>query len=323
MDLDGQLTFEDDPNASRMKIAINQLRLGEFAEASQAFNELFETDPDYPGVMTGIRAAEFWKNRADQIASMELGLEKGKFLKKEWNRFEEFIQNHDEYNKLHIQAVRIYIFTEAIHSFTRAYQNTISPDISLIYDIGECYFNIRDFEKAVETFEYAWEFKRDNSKLLARLADAYFALSDSPEIHKKSRLLFREAFLYNPEEIELDRIKADFIETLITTVREKGFIEEEVPLWLPIYAAIEHEFNVKRELEEHEVNTLSDQIYRLEQDLIKAGTNTKLILPSLLNRYLWLIDHFYIEERDSIKVEMLKKKFQDADSEIYKMIFYP
>lgn len=329
MDQDGQLTFADDPKALKLNSATNHLRLGQFDHAAVAFGELFETEPDYPGVTTGIRTARFWANRMEHISGMEQGLEKGRFLKDEWNAFEDFLGEPDTDSQLPIQAVRTYIFTEAIHSFTRAYQETVAPDIHLIYDIGECYLNIRDYEKAIETFEYAWELQRDNSRILARLADACYALGDEHDLrredrglHKKARLLFREAFLYEPTEIEIQRLRAPFIQALVQTVSGAGFVGKEIAAWVPIYAAIGHEFNIKRELEEHEVQRLSEQVHGLERQLSKAGGEVRILLPALLNRYIWLIDHYLIEKNDSLKVEILKKKFHDADPEMFERIFH-
>lgn len=322
MDFDGQLTFDDDPDALQMKSAINLLRLGQFAQAADAFGAIFEHDPEYPDIDVAIKAARFWENRAETIITGTPGLEKGKFLKEEWNRFEQFIGNDDRTDALPaIQAIRTYVFTEAIHSYTRAWENTISPDIALIHDIGECYFNIRDYEKAVETFEYAWELKRDSSRVLSRLADTCWALGESRDLHKKSLLFFREAFLYNPREIDLDRLRAPLIRRLVKTVREAGFIDDEVACWVPIQAACGHDFSVKRELEEHEVAMLQEEARRFEGELGKNGANARVILPLLLNRYIWLLDHFTLAMNDVVKAEMVRKRFIEADAESYRKIY--
>jgi len=322
MDQDGQLTFDDDPEAHKLKTAVNHLRLGSFSEASAIFRELFNVNPENLDARTGIRAAEFWQNRDKALSEMDKGLEKGRFLKGEWNTFEQFVNDGGPWSALPIEAVRTYIFTEAIHCFVQAYNSTMGPDTSLYYDIGECYFNIRDFDKSARTFEYAWEFKRNNSKILARLADAYYALSEEKKTRKKARLLFREAFLYEPENIDLDRIRTPWVTDLIEKTRQAGFTSTEVAVWLPLYAAAAHQFNVKRELEEHEVSMLSEQIYRLEKKLTEPGAEVRLLLPRLLNRYLWLIDHYQVEEDDGIKVDILKKKFQESDQNFFNLIFF-
>jgi len=321
MDQDGQLTFEDDPEALKIKTAVNHLRLGDFPAASRQFREVFDANPENLDAQAGIRASEFWNNRAANISSLPKGLEKGRYLKNEWNNFEEFLGDENAWSALPIQAIRTYIFTEAIHCFSHAYNNTIAPDITLYYDIGECYFNIKDFEKAIQTFEYAWEFKRDNSRVLARLADAYYALGEDTKTRKKARLLFREAFLYEPETIELERCAASWIVELIRKTGEAGFTGDEVAVWLPLYAAADHHFNVKRELDEHEVSMISGQVYALEKDLARPGSAARILLPKLLNRYIWLIDHYLIEEGDTIKVDILKKKFQETEPKFFNLIF--
>jgi tetratricopeptide (TPR) repeat protein len=323
VDYDGQLTFDDDPDALRMKSAINLLRLGQFAQAATAFGAIFEHDPDYPDIDTAIKAARFWENRADSIATGTPGLEKGKFLKDQWNAFESFIGNDERLDTLpSITAIRTFVFTEAIHCYTRAWESTIAPDISLIHDIGECYFNIRDFPKAAETFEYAWELKRDSSRILSRLADTCEAMAgDTRELRKRALLLFREAFLHNPREIEIERIRSQLIRHLASEVRAAGFTDEEVPSWLPIFAAFEHSFSVKRELEEHEVNSLQEQASRIEGELTKSGTNARIMLPLLLNRYIWLLDHYTLQVNDAVKAELVRKRFFERDSETYARIY--
>ncbi len=323
VDHDGQLTFDDDPDALRMKSAINLLRLGQFAQAAAAFTAIFEHDPEYPEIDTAIKAARFWENRADSITDGAPGLDKGKFLKDEWNTFEAFIGNDDRFDSLPaINAIRTFVFTEAIHCYTRAWENTIAPDISLVHDIGECYFNIRDYAKAAETFEYAWELKRDSSRILSRLADTCEAMAgETRELRKRALLLFREAFLHNPREIEIDRLRSHLIRHLVSEVRKAGFSGEEVACWVPVHAAFEHSFSVKRELEEHEVNTLQEQSSRLEADLAKNGSNARILLPLLLNRYIWLLDHYTLQVNDAVKAELVRKRFIEHDSETWARIY--
>ncbi|MCK4907453.1 MAG: tetratricopeptide repeat protein [Spirochaetes bacterium] len=319
MDQDGQLTFDDDPKAVKMRTANNYLKLGEFDKAAHLFHEILDSNKnlEYPGLLTGIRASEFWNNRQEQITSMETGLDKGKFLVSEWNKFESFLQDKNIFTESPIEAIRKYIFTEAIRCFTKAYQNTVSPDISLLYDIGECFFNVNDFKKAVETFEFAWSFHRENSKIIARLADSYYSLGDV----SRARLLFREMFLYKPEQIELDRIRASIIVDIIYDIRQQGYDDSEIVFWIPIFAAINHQFHIKRELDDNEVNILSENVYQLEKELSSNGVNARELMPVLLNKYLWLIDHYLIEKSDAIKVDILKKKFQETDSETFTKIF--
>ena len=92
-------------------------------------------------------------------------------------------------------------------------------------------------------------------------------------------------------------------------------------LWLPLYAAADHQFNVKRELEEHELAGITGQVYALEKANGEPGAETRRIIPKLLNRYLWLIDHYQVEENDAVKVDILKKKFQELEPDFFRMIF--
>jgi len=318
VDSDGQLTFEDDPDARRMKSALNCLRLGDFKRAGAALGSVFDHDPEYPGIDQSIMACRFWENRAESIAGQAAGLEKGKFLKGEWNSFEDFIGYGEEIGALPVvQEIRTFVFTEAIHSFTRAWEKIISPDTGLIHDIGECYFNIRDFGLAAQTFEYAWELKRDSSRILSRLADSYAALGDE----KKSLLYFREAFLHNPREIELERLTSPLVRRLMEEARAQGFADEEVACWIPVFAAYGGAFSVKRELEEYEVIALQDQAYRIEGELRKNEREARILLPLLLNRYIWLIDLFELQLNDAIKAGLVHKRFTEADREIHKKIY--
>ena len=321
MDSDGQLTFEDDPDAQQWKSAINHLRLGAFAQAGMALEKIFERDPERPDIDTSIKACRFWENRADSVTGGTAGLEKGKFLKEEWNSFEDFIGCTEHIDALPtVQAIRTFVFTEAIHSFTRAWESTISPDIGLLHDIGECYFNIRDFDRAARTFEYAWELKRDSSRILARLADCYAALGEG-DWQKKSLLFFREAFLYNPREIELKRLTAPLIRRIIEEVTEAGYTGEEAACWIPIFAAFGKCFSVKREFEDYEVDMLQDQAYKLEGVLRKNGSKGNIFLPLLLNRYICLIDYFALQADDAVKAQLVHKRFFEANEEIYRKIY--
>ena len=139
MDRDGQLTFEDDPFTKKYKKGIHNLELGHFDIGLKLFNELFEEEPNNEKLIFTIKCATFWDNRAEQISSMTVGLKKGHFLLSEWKRFEDFLGESRKKNSSDIRTIRDFVFSEAIHSLTRSYEESRSPDIELIYDIGICY----------------------------------------------------------------------------------------------------------------------------------------------------------------------------------------
>jgi len=314
MDRDGQLTFDDDPFTVKYKKGIHNLELGHFDIGLKLFNELFEEEPNNETLILTIKGASFWNNRIEQISEMEVGLKKGRFLLNEWKKFEIFLGENSNKNSSDLGAISHFVFSEAIHCLTRSYNESRSPDIRLIYDIGICYFSINDYKRAVETFEYAWEFKRNNSKVIAKLADSYYALSEKDEkLAQKAKLLFREAFLYKPQEIDLQDIKADFIVNLKNGLIEEGFSGNELNVWIPIRASQKRILNVKREIDDSELLLLTDECQQLEDEIEKDGSDSRILVPLLLNRYIWLIDHYLLGKNDSVQVELLRKKYREID----------
>jgi hypothetical protein len=133
-----------------------------------------------------------------------------------------------------------------------------------------------------------------------------------------SKAFFREAFFLDPEIIDIDACESGMLKKLVEKIREKGIEEDSLKDWIPVYGAIYAVFNIKRELRPLEYGKLKQSIFHLEKEMEGGPEKAKKLLPRLLNRYFWLIDHLIIKNEDKQKVEEVLSKIRDLDMNIYK-----
>ena len=84
MENGGQLTFEDDPLYVKQNKAHKFLEEGNFSNAISLYESIIKENPNFPGVLDGIKASKFWKNKKNKLTKFITAYDKGKLLLKEW-----------------------------------------------------------------------------------------------------------------------------------------------------------------------------------------------------------------------------------------------
>jgi hypothetical protein len=97
-----------------------------------------------------------------------------------------------------------------------------------------------------------------------------------------------------------------------------GYAGGELAEWIPVYGVLFGVLNVKRELRPLEYGKLKQSIYSLEKRIDEDDeTESAYVVPRLLNRYFWLIDHFVISKENRERIEEITQKIKALDETIY------
>jgi hypothetical protein len=157
--------------------------------------------------------------------------------------------------------------------------------------------------------EEAAGLKREDAEMLAELADVY-ALVNEP---RSAKALFREAFFSNPQKVDIRMLDSEMIRLLRERVAALGYKSPELEEWIPVYGVLFGVLTVKRELRAIELGKLKQAIFSLENEVRERADEAPLLVPRLINKYFWLIDHYVNagEEKSRIDETLLKIKVLD------------
>jgi hypothetical protein len=103
-------------------------------------------------------------------------------------------------------------------------------------------------------------------------------------------------------------MESEMILRLRDRVQALGYAGRELLEWIPIYGCLYGIFSIKRELKQVELGRLKQSIFALENALRSKQEDPGLLIPRLINRYFWLIDHYEnVQENPQLIAETLLK----------------
>ena len=321
MNHSGQPTFSDDPILNNINIANKLIQEGNFETALNMLSELMKDnniDPDYPGLEAGYRTAKFWFNRKDEIANLAVGKKTADFFMSEWKSFEKYaqekiIQRSDAY-----QAVMMYVYYKTSEHYSLSFRNQedTGNDLELLLNLGSCFLKLGDYQKTVETLEFAARSYNANAKLLSLLGEAYYKLDDLP----KSLLYFREAFFTDPSVIDLSMITSDYIIRLIELINEERKNCFDVREWIPVYGLITDTFSERKMMQERQIESIKVRVATLEvnyQKMSKDQIDSSNVLPRLLAGYLCLLDYFEFQNYNFDNISQIRDRLLKIDHSLF------
>jgi tetratricopeptide (TPR) repeat protein len=315
MSNEGQLTFSDNPLYKKYQDALKLIQKREFKKSFELCEEIVEENVQIPEVFPIMKCLKFWINRDSQDEIQGTSLEKAEYFKKEWILFEKFIVKKDMGSLHFLNNFRTAVYFVIINNYIEHYQNEKIKEPEVLILLAEAFMFNEEFNKAKDTLMYAKKFKPKSPKIMAYLGETFYQLEDL----QKSLAYFREAFYLNPEEINLNMLKAPYIIKLVHKAQNKGFIGKEVNLWLPIYAEIYNVFYVKRKLDDKEVEDMQKKIYQLEVDYEINPSSRGRTEPLLLNKYIYLISDFqmkYVQDKN-IKINNVLRKIKNINESVF------
>ncbi len=310
----GKITDKDEDIEGLLGQAYGCARAGSFEESESYLEKALSIDFEHAEIVSSLKCVNFWKERDRQFSVLSDPFEKGEFLLKEWRSFTQFLKrigtNYDRCS----YSIRQFVFGQALFNYMRLYDETTGSDTDILFRLGKCYKGLGNYGKGVEFFERASHQKADDPEILAELADCYAFVNEM----RASKVFFREAFYLNPQKIDILSMESLLIQRLVDRISEMGYHSPELEEWIPVYGVLFGVFNVKRELRPLEYGQLKQGIYALESKISEKETDPVLV-PRLLNRYFWLIDHHICSKDARDKIDEVLDKIRDLDPSIYEL----
>ena len=301
----------DDRVAPKIKNAYELFRCGKFDEAGAVLSEALALDFDRDEVVSALKCANFWRERAVKLEDIREDEKKSRYLFEQWDRFLEFSGRLKNVYEGGIYPIKQWVFGTALVYLKRQLEQRGKHDVELLVDIGRAHKGMGDYAHAAEFFEAASRQSKDDPGILAELADSYALINEI----RAAKIFFREAFFLGPERIELKKLESLLICRLTEKVRGMGYELPDLLRWLPVYGNLLGVLSVKRELKPLEFGKLKQAIYQVEKEYEEEGDPA--LVPKLINHYFWLIDHYIAAKAERNKVEGVLAKLKDLDPAIY------
>ena len=291
--------------------AYDTLKTGESATALGFLRKALEIDFEHPEVIYALKCLNWWIETLKRLDDFHNPYEQGEYILSRWKSYYVFLDRIGAEASDSCQyAIKRFVYSRALECFLSLLEDTANQqDPALLLQTGRCCKGAGNWDDALKYLELAGSLKRDDSAILSELADANALLGEA----KAAKVLFREAFFLDPQEINLPGLESEMILQLIKNVRDMVSTGPELAEWIPVWGCIWGIFSVKRELKPVELGRLKQSILTLENEYRSKSGSDPLVKPRLLNRYFWLIDHCE-HNRDTsglMDETMLKIKFMD------------
>jgi len=305
------------PIADALESTLDAFRAGAFDQAEAAAEKGLALDFEHPGIQSALKCAVFWKDRALRALALPTPEGRGDFLLKEWQGFLHRFRSHlDEPFDQGIDAIRGSVFEKAAQNFLEqmAFEDeSRRPDLQV--KAARAYKGLGSYDKALECLDQVLQTRPEDARALAEMADCFEAVGNVPQ----SRLFFREAFYLNAQAIDVEGLRSEVVRAVAEGLANEGLSGPELREWIPVHAVIQGVFNVKRDLKPLELGQLRQNINALKSDLHDGTGSRGTVLPKLINRYFWLIDHYFSVKEDRSKIEDILLNIKLLDQRIYEL----
>ena len=306
---EGQLIFREDASTQILNAVSLDLKEGAFAEAMGLLETLLERDISSPGAASALKCAAFWREREESGRAPSDPFERGEWLLAQWRLFQAFAERLGDVPETCMFAIKRFVFSSALDSYLAAAGPDGGSDPDVLLQLGRCCKGIGNYERAIDCLERANRERRDSPAILAELADCYSLVNEA----RAAKVFFREAFFIDPQAVELEGLESPMITRLAARLRGKGFGGLELAEWIPVYGAIWGVFSVKREMKPLELGKLKQSIFQLEKDRPRQ----RQLLPRLLTRYFWLIDHYLMAGEQRQRIDEVLERIRELDPGVH------
>ena len=295
--------------------AYEKLKASDAEGAAVLLDEALQIDFDNEETKHALKSVNWWLERSAKAKERENPYEKGSFILSQFKLYYTFLDSIAGNFDTCQYAIRRFVFSSALHCFRDLLGDGVNQhDPGLLLLVGRCYKGVGNYLEALKYLEQAARFRREDGETLAELADVNAMLGN--EVTAKA--LFREAFFLSPEKIDLRAMESEMICRLCSKIAaEKGFKEDELREWVPIYGKLWGVFSVVKELTVIELGKLKNSIFTMETEHRSNPDQSSILKPRLINRYFWLIDYYEIKKEDRSVIEEILLKIKVADPDIH------
>ncbi len=297
-----------------LKEVLRLLEEGNPVQAQVLIGELFEKELDCIELTYTNRCCTFWIDTNKRLKELTNEHELADRLLSEWKSFQTFLSKEKFVYEPALFSVQKGFFKTTLEKYIKLMDET-EPlrKAEILRNAGICYKKLGDFENARNCLSEANSVYPHMASILAELADCYALCGED----KFSKVLFREAFFTDPENIDLYYLDSELIKCLVSKTAEKGYTGRVLLQWIPVYGVLLGIFNIKRELSSQEFGRLRQNIYAMENEYKDPSCKTDILVPKLLNNYFWLIDHYMLKHENIQKINEVLLKIKILDSAIY------
>ncbi len=291
------------------------LKSAELEQAYRVLTEILQQDLENGEVIYLLTGVNYWTDKFKKTATATTAFERGEFIVSQWKPFTVYMEKLGETREPVLYALKQCVFTLALRFYQSLYrEDGTSQDSELCRKIGLCYKALGDYDRSLQLLEQTRELNRESPAIIAELADCYALCGEI----RLSKVLFREAFFIGAGEVALHFLESEIIQRLAERVRALGYTGTELAEWIPVYGVLFGVFTVKRELRALEFGKLKQAIFALENEIKDGpGENRNILVPRLINRYFWLIDHYMNVNDDKARINEVLLKIKLLDTSVY------
>ncbi len=263
------------------------LREGEFEGAEELTLKGMEDDLNNADYEELLKTIKFWQNRKDLFVYRDSAGEK---LYGEWDRFQDFCRKNSIDNKKSVLAVKDFVFRKIVDFLIDSYRISPVPERDTLVLLGQSFAELGLTDKAVETLEYALSLTADDQDVrIFLLLGNLYVQADAKDL---AMVMYNEAFFKFPQLVRLDAIEYPPIQKLRQIAAEDGFAPNEVQEWVPVYGYLYDALTARRKMEYKDYMDLKERITDYEKSLKVDKKAAGIIVPRLVNFYLWILDYY-------------------------------
>lgn len=297
--------------------ALVHIQNGQYEEASQLMQKavFIDLESRLPGLV--IKSCDFWTHRLKKMSFLSL-LEKAEYVYEAWASFHQNIVRSDSITLDRvIYAIRMQVFGLLIDQLKECVE--VEHDVSYALALARAYKYRGDYDEAIDVYTLILETEVKHSAVLAELADCYAIIDEEV----RAKILFREAFFHNVEDIVFTNLESVMIKQLYQKISDLQLFEEVYFLdWMAVYGVVYGVFNYSRELSKSEYTRLNHSIHALRSQIEEHPEKSYLLKPKLIYRLFWLIDYFLANQVDVVvtkeNIEKVLFEIKFLDERVYK-----
>lgn len=280
-------------------------------QAQKILSRILPRNLENTQIIFALKCADFWATHINDIEKIPTVYEKGEAFLSAWEQFLQYIKSDILLHDKTVYAIKKGVFLLTRKNYQNVQTETDPQLLAMaLARIGLCEKVLGNYEQAISYLQDANALKQNDASVLAEMADCYALCGEE----KKAKVLFREAFFLNPQQIETGFLESELYCGIEKQTERQGYSGKILKEWLPIYGVLYGVFNVRRELRALEAGKLKQAVFALENELKNNSEKEAFLKPKLINHYFWLIDHLITikGERTKIKETLLKIKLLDT-----------
>ena len=291
------------------------LEEGKPVEARQLIDKIWQYDFTTPILRFTYWCCSYWSGFIKSCSRMDY-CELADALITRWKLFVNDAAKEQDWDRKPVYAMQLGIFGMALKAYEKVHEDEDpSQKAELARRKGLCLKKLGKYEEALNCLTEAFQVLSQSAAVLAEMADCFALCGEE----RNAKVLFREAFFIDAQQVQIDFLDSELICCLIRQVKEKGYSGPVLQEWIPVYGVLYGVFNVKRELRTLEAGKLRQKIYEKENEIKNPKNDSRILVPKLINMYFWLIDHYTRSNEGMDRINECLLQIRVHDENIYRM----